>query len=231
MQAKYLVADPRDADAIKQVSRAITAWDPMLSLRFSRGELLYNGIYTSYGLSIGDPTTLSFRERRQAVNRGDAIVMPPSVRVASQPAADFLWICYEGLTPAHLSGPAGLELGIEHFAFDGGPEDRSICGRRREVLPVTDLRHRVQYHFVEIQNPEPHTHADMVELYYVLSGEGEVRVGPTVDQLTAVPVRAGQILAVGPGLFHLASDGLGRCIWFLYSEISHRRRVKESLAK
>ncbi len=228
MQGKHFVADARDAEAVKQASKAITAWDPMLSLKFSRGELLYNGIFTSYGLSIGEPATLSFRERRQTMNRGDAIVMPPSVRVAAQPAAEFLWICYEGLAPEHLRGQAGLELGFEQFAFDARTGDRSICGRRREVLPVSDLRHRVQYHFVEIENAEPHTHADMVELYFVLTGAGDVRVGPSLEKLSAVPVRAGQILAVGPGLYHVASDGLGMCIWFLYNEVAHRRRVRES---
>ncbi len=58
MQGKYLGADARDADAVKQVSRAITAWDPLLSLKCTRGESLYGGILVSYGLSIGGPTTL-----------------------------------------------------------------------------------------------------------------------------------------------------------------------------
>jgi oxalate decarboxylase/phosphoglucose isomerase-like protein (cupin superfamily) len=70
----------------------------------------------------------------------------------------------------------------------------------------------------------------MVELYYVLSGEGDVRVGADLDQLTSVPVRAGQIFAVGPGLYHVASDGLGMCVWFLYDEMAHRRRVREASA-
>jgi mannose-6-phosphate isomerase-like protein (cupin superfamily) len=226
MQGKYHVADARDADAVKQVSRAITAWDPLLSLKFTRGESLYGGILVSYGLSIGEPATLSFRDRRQPVNPGDAIVMPPSVRVAAQPAAEFVWISYEGLAPEHLRGPDGLALGFDHFSFNGGAADQSICGQRRQVLPTTDLRYRVQYHFVEIENAEPHTHADMVEFYYVMSGEGEVRVGPSLDQLASVPIRAGQLLVVGPGLYHVASNGLGMCIWFLYNEMAHRRRQR-----
>jgi mannose-6-phosphate isomerase-like protein (cupin superfamily) len=230
MQGKHFVADARDADAVKQMSRAITAWDPLLSLKFTRGESLYGGILVSYGLSIGEPTTLSFRDRRQPVSPGDAIVLLPSVRVAAQPAGEFLWICYEGLAPEHSRGPEGLALGFEQFAFSSGAADQSICGKRRQVLPTTDLRHRVQYHFVEIENAEPHTHADMVEFYYVLSGEGEVRVGPAQEQLTGVPIRAGQIIAVGPGLFHVPSNGLGMCIWFLYTELAHRRRVREAAA-
>lgn len=227
MQGKYLVADARDAEAVKQVSRAITAWDPLLSLKFTRGESLYGGILVSYGLSIGEPTTLTFRDRTQQVAPADAIVLPPSVRVAASPPAEILWFCYEGLAPEHLRGPEGLAVGFEHFSFGGGAADKSICGKRRQVLPTTDLRYRVQYHFVEIENAEPHTHADMVELYYVLTGEGEVRVGSSPDQLTGVPIHAGQVLAVGPGLFHVPSNGLGMCIWFLYNEMAHRRRVRE----
>ena len=228
MRGKYLIADARDAEGVKQISRAITAWDPLLSLKYTRGESLYGGILVSYGLSIGEPTTLAFRDRSQLMNSGDAIVLPPSVRVAAQPAADVLWICYEGLAPEHLRGPEALALGFEHFSFANGTADQSICGNRRQVLPTTDPRYRVQYHFVEIENAEPHTHDDMVELYYVLSGEGEVRVGSSQDQLTGVPIRTGQLLVVGPGLFHVPSNGLGMCIWFLYNEMAHRRRVREA---
>lgn len=228
MQGKYLVADARDAEAVKQISRAITAWDPLLSLRFTRGESLYGGILVSYGLSIGEPTTLSFRDRAQQVHPADAIVLPPSVRVAASRPGEFLWICHEGLAPEHLRGPEGLVVGFEHFSFGGGSRDKSICGKRRQVVPTTDLRYRVQYHFVEIENAEPHTHADMVELYYVLSGTGEVQIGSSADQLTGIPIRAGQVLAVGPGLYHVPSNGLGMCIWFLYTEMAHRRRVREA---
>jgi mannose-6-phosphate isomerase-like protein (cupin superfamily) len=226
MKGQYFVADARDSDAVKQISRAITAWEPLLSLKFTRGESLYGGILVSYGLSIGEPTSLTFRDRYRNTNSGDAIVLVPSVRVAANPAAEVLWFSHEGLAPEHLRGPEGLALGFEHFSLAGGAEDQSICGRRRQVIPTTDLRYRVQYHFVEIDNAEPHTHDDMVELYYVLSGKGEVRVGPSQDQLTGVPIHAGQLLAVGPSLFHVPSNGLGMCIWFLYNEMAHRRRLR-----
>jgi mannose-6-phosphate isomerase-like protein (cupin superfamily) len=228
MQNKYLVADARDPDAVKQISRAITAWDPLLSVRVAIGESLYGGVLSSYCLCIGDQTTLSFRERRALVDRGDAIVLAPSVRVAAQPASEFLCIGYEGLAPEHLRGPAGLALGFEHFSFGRAIADRSICGNRRQVLPSDDLRHRVQYHFVEIDSAEPHTHADMVKLYYVLSGDGEVRIGPAEGQLSGVPIHVGQLLVVGPGLFHIPSNGLGMCVWFLCSEMAHRRRLREA---
>jgi mannose-6-phosphate isomerase-like protein (cupin superfamily) len=228
MKGTYLVMDARDPDAVKQCSRAITAWDPLLSLKVSSGQSLYGGILTSYGLSIGPQATVTFRDRAQVVQTGDAIVLPPSVRVAAEPATEFLWICYEGLAPEHLRGPAGVALGFEHFSFARATEDRSICGNRRQVLPTNDLRYRVQYHFVEIENAEPHTHTDMVELYYVLSGTGELRVGAAQEQLTAVPIRAGQLIIVGPGLYHVPSNGLGMCIWFLYSEMAHRRREGSS---
>jgi len=228
MQGNYHLADVQDLDAVKSMSRAITSWDPLLSLKVGHGESLYDGVRTCYGLNVGAETTLAFRDRKELAKTGDAIVMPPAVRVAAFPAADFVWVCHEGLAPEHLRGAAGLAMGFEHFSLALGHEDRSICGHRREVLPVTDLRHRVHYHFVEISNPEPHLHADMVELYYVLGGEGNVRIGPSLDQLTEVPVRADHLLAVGPGLYHVASDGLRMCIWFLYNEAAHRRRVREA---
>ncbi len=230
MNGNYLTAGARDSEAIKQLSRAITAWDPMLSIKFTRGDALYGGIMTTYGLAIGDPTMISFRGREQSVNPGDAIVMPPSVRVSANSQAEFLWICYEGLAPEHLRGPDGLAVGFEHFSFRDGATDTSICGARRQVLPTNDLRYRVQYHFVNIANAEPHTHANMVELYYVLSGAGEVQIGPAQTELTSVPIRAGQVLAVGPGLYHVPSNGLGMCIWFLYAEMAHRRRVRDAVA-
>jgi mannose-6-phosphate isomerase-like protein (cupin superfamily) len=228
MKDQYLVADTRDSEAVKRVSRSITMWDPLLSLKVSSSESLYGGILTSYGLCIGQAATLTFRERAQRVGPGDVIVVPPSVRISAQPATEFLWICYEGLAPEHLRGPVGLAVGFEHFSFGTASADRSICGNRRQVLPAHDLRHRVQYHFVEIENAEPHTHTDMVELYYVLSGEGELRVGPTQEQLSSVPIRSGQLIAVGPGLYHIPTNRLGMCVWFLYNEMAHRRRIRES---
>jgi mannose-6-phosphate isomerase-like protein (cupin superfamily) len=231
MNGKYMSCDVRDTAALSQLSRAITSWDPLLSLKFSRGESLYGGILTSYGLCVGQASTLTFRDRTSSVHPGDAIVLAPSIRVACQPASEFLWICYEGLAPEHLRGAAAVAAGMEHFPFEAAGDSRSICGARREVLPATDLRHRVQYHFVVIDRPEPHTHQDMVELYYVQSGTGEVRIGPTMQDLSTVTVAAGQVLAVGPGLFHVPSDGLGMCIWFLYHETAHRRRVREAAAR
>lgn len=228
MQGKFLVVPARESESVKQLSRAITAWDPLLSIRYTRGDSMYGGILTSYGLSIGSPMTLKFRDRLQSIEPGDAVVLAPSVRIACEPIAEFVWISYEGLAPEHLRGAAGVETGFEYFPLGAGTENRSICGSRREVLPVTDLRHRVQYHFVEIENAQPHSHTDMVELYYVLSGTGIVRIGPTAEQLSDVPVQAGQLLAVGPGLIHQPTDGFRMCIWFLYNEQAHRRRVREA---
>ena len=71
----------------------------------------------------------------------------------------------------------------------------------------------------------------MIELYYVLYGEGDIRIGASLDKLSTVPLRPGTLLAVGPGLYHLASDGLGMCIWFLYSEMAHRRRVRAAASR
>jgi mannose-6-phosphate isomerase-like protein (cupin superfamily) len=224
MQNNYRIADAADSDALKQMSRAITAWDPLLSLSVIRGEALYGGILTSYCLNIGAATTLTFRESRAYVQPGDAVVLPPSVRAAVQPPGAFLSIGHEGLAPEHLRGSAGLTLGFEHFSLDRAAADRSVCGNRRQVLPMHDLRYRVQYHFVQIDSAEPHTHSDMVELYYVLEGKGELRIGTDPNVLTPVPVQAGCILAVGPGLFHVPSNGLGMCVWFLYNEMAHRRR-------
>jgi mannose-6-phosphate isomerase-like protein (cupin superfamily) len=225
VKSQYLIADVHDADEIKRVSRAITNWDPLLSLKVTRGESLYGGILTSYGLSIGHETTLSFRDRSQRIRTGDAIVVPPSLRIAAQPSADFLWICYEGLAPEHLRGQEGLAAGFDHFSLEQSVIDQSICGQCRPVLPTDDLRYRVQYHYVETENAQPHTHADMIELYYVLSGEGEMRTGLDMQELAAVPVRSGQVMAIGPELYHLPSNGLGLCIWFLSSEMAYRRRA------
>src|SRR5262245_51517758 len=158
MHHKHLICDARDVAAVRQISRAITAWDPLLSLSFSRGETLYGGVNTTYGLCIGQQTTLSFREHQSEVKAGDAIVLAPSVRLVARPATEFLCIGYEGLAPEHLRGSNGLAVGFEYFSFGHTSGDRSICGRRQQVIPADDLRHRVQYHFVEIDNAEPHTH-------------------------------------------------------------------------
>ncbi len=227
MQGKYLVADPRNPESLKQLSKAITAWDPLLSLRFSSGESLYGGILVCYGLSIGPPTTLAYRDRRQAMEPGDAIVMPPSVRVAAQPAAELLWLCYEGLAPEHLRGADGIAVGFEHFSLAAAAWEAIERGRRRRVLPTADLRHRLHYHFVEVEKDDSGASTDGVQLHYVLAGEGELRIGPP-DQPATVAVRAGTLVAIGPGVSCAIGNGLGVCTWLLASEVAHRRRVREA---
>lgn len=52
----------------------------------------------------------------------------------------------------------------------------------------------------------PNSHARATEVFLVLSGEGEARLGGTV-----VPLRAGSMLAVPPGTEHvIANTGPGR---------------------
>lgn len=225
MQDTHLVIDPRDPEAIKQLARAITAWDPLLSVKFSRGESLYDGVKVCYGVSIGGPTTLAFRERRQAVEPGDVLVMPPSVRIAAAPAAEFFWVCHEGLAPEHLRGPAAIANGFEHFAKSAASESISHGSRQREVLPISDFRHRLHYRTVEFVLAEPVAPAEVVELCYVWS-DGAFRIGPASDQLTAVPVQAGQVVAIGPGICREASAGLSFGVWRLFTEVAHRRRVR-----
>ncbi len=227
MQGQYLVGEARDSETIQVMSRAISAWSSLLSLKVTQGDALYDGVRTCYGCSIGGPSTLCFGKHQAELRPGDAIVVPPAVRVAARPPAELFWACYEGLAPEHLRGPLGQKNGFEHFAWSPPAADPSR-GMIREVVPLNDLRHRLHYHFLETRSNEPRVHSDMVQLVYVLHGEGELRVGPSAGELNRVPVRPGMLVAIGPALYQLASDGLGLCVWFLTSEMGHRRRVREA---
>jgi mannose-6-phosphate isomerase-like protein (cupin superfamily) len=229
MKGNYYAARLGDAGAVAAMSKALTAWDPLLSLRVLQGAALYDGCLTSY-LTAAGSCTLSFRDHRAAVNPGDAVVLPASVRIAVDPPGEFVSLRHEGLAPEHMRGPFPSRSGFEHRPLNRHQTAPSICGTRSEVIPDSDLRYRLQYHFVEIHNPKPHTHDAMTEFYYVLSGKGQIGVGPAPDQLTPVAVEPGTMLAVGPGLFHVPSDGLGLCIWFLYPEVTHRQRLRAANA-
>jgi len=231
MRGKYLLASVTEPASVDELSGAISRWDPLISLLLSESPFLYDGVRTVYGLCVGGSTQVSFGGRRERVERGDALVVAPGVRVSLEPATAFLCICDEGLAPEPLRSTGPQPLGYQHFKLDRDKQERSICGRRTLVIPEDDVRYRVQYHFVQTSSATPHKHEQMLELLVVLEGEGLVRLGPAEQELTEERVEPGTVVAVGPGLFHVPTDGLGICVWFVYEEVAHLRRRRERLQK
>lgn len=229
MIGTFVEAHVSDAPSVLAMSKALTAWDPLLSLRVLRGGALYDGCLTSYATATAH-TTLAFRDHRVEVAPGDAIVFPPSVRIAMVPPGEFVALRHEGLAPEQMRGTYPSQYGFSHHGLQSADSSESICGRRRTVIPDTDLRFRMQYHFVETRSAEVHSHEEMTEFYLVLSGTGDIRVGRSASELMPVAVRPGSLLLVGPGMSHVPTDGLGLAIWFLYREMVHKCRIRDSVA-
>jgi mannose-6-phosphate isomerase-like protein (cupin superfamily) len=82
------------------------------------------------------------------------------------------------------------------------PKERSTCGWRHLLISRQDRGQGVAAwaHAVDIDGAREHYHKRSTELYYVLEGEGTVRLDG-VDH----PVRKGSMVHIPPGVVHGAA--------------------------
>ena len=79
------------------------------------------------------------------------------------------------------------------------PRERSTCGYRHRLLSREDRDKGVAAwaHAVDIDGAREHYHKVGTELYYVLEGEGAVRLNAV-----EYPVRKGSLVHIPPGVLH-----------------------------
>ncbi len=79
------------------------------------------------------------------------------------------------------------------------PTERSTCGHRYKLISTQDRDAGVAAwaHVVDIDGAKEHYHKVGTELYYVLDGEGSVRLHGQDH-----PVRKGSIVHIPPGVVH-----------------------------
>ncbi|MDX1565856.1 MAG: cupin domain-containing protein [Phycisphaeraceae bacterium] len=81
------------------------------------------------------------------------------------------------------------------------PSEQSTCGKRVRLISEGDDGVAAWAHAVEIDGgASDHFHKKTTEIYYVLAGEGTVRLDRAEH-----PVTAGSIVHIPPGVVHGAS--------------------------
>lgn len=85
---------------------------------------------------------------------------------------------------------------------DDAPCERSACGHRYRLISREDAGAGVAAwaHVVDINDSTMHFHKEGTELYYVLEGEGTIRLDG-VDH----PLRRGTMVHIPPGVTHSAT--------------------------
>lgn len=91
--------------------------------------------------------------------------------------------------------PPSTALLIRHEGE--APRERSTCGWRHLLVSRQDSNVAAWAHAVDIDGAREHYHRVATELYYVLEGEGTVRLNG-VDH----PVRQGSLVHIPPGVVH-----------------------------
>jgi quercetin dioxygenase-like cupin family protein len=93
--------------------------------------------------------------------------------------------------------PATLALLVRHEGE--GRRERSACGWRDRLISREDRDQPVAawVHTVDIDGSREHFHKRTTELYYVLEGQGSVRLNGV-----ETPVRKGSLLHIPPGIVH-----------------------------
>ncbi len=77
------------------------------------------------------------------------------------------------------------------------PKEKSTCGWRYRLISREDHDAAAWAHVVDIDGAKEHYHKQGTELYYVLEGEGAVRLDG-VEQ----PVHKGSMVHIPPGVVH-----------------------------
>jgi quercetin dioxygenase-like cupin family protein len=77
------------------------------------------------------------------------------------------------------------------------PRERSSCGWRHLLLSRQDRGVAAWAHAVDIDGAREHYHRRATEIYYVLEGEGTVRLDGVEH-----PVRRGSLVHIPPGVVH-----------------------------
>jgi mannose-6-phosphate isomerase-like protein (cupin superfamily) len=79
------------------------------------------------------------------------------------------------------------------------PSEASTCGRRYRLISVQDARDGVAAwtHVVDIDGSREHYHKRGTELYYVLEGEGAIRLDGQ-----EYAIRKGSVVHIPPGVVH-----------------------------
>ena len=100
---------------------------------------------------------------------------------------------------AEAEGPAidskGLVTLVRHE--DRSTRERSTCGWRYRLISEGDENNVAWVHVVDIDGAKPHYHKRAIELYYVLEGEGTIRLD---GQECAI--HKGSVVQIPPGVIH-----------------------------
>ena len=95
------------------------------------------------------------------------------------------------------SSPSPGPLLVRHEGHT--PRERSACGWRDRLISREDVAaHPAAWaHAVDIDGAREHYHKRATELYYVVEGEGIVRLDGVEH-----PVRTGSLVHIPPGVLH-----------------------------
>jgi mannose-6-phosphate isomerase-like protein (cupin superfamily) len=97
-----------------------------------------------------------------------------------------------------MSEPQPLVTLVRHEAE--APKERSTCGWRYRLISRGDSDTAAWVHTVDIDGSKEHFHKRATEIYYVLEGQGTIRLDG-VDH----PIRKGSCVHIPPGVVHGAT--------------------------
>lgn len=103
--------------------------------------------------------------------------------------------------PSRMSNPKPISPALVRHESDS-PKERSTCGWRHLLISRQDKAQGVAAwaHAVDIDGAREHYHKRSTELYYVLEGEGTVKLDGVEHS-----VRRGSLVHIPPGVVHGAS--------------------------
>jgi mannose-6-phosphate isomerase-like protein (cupin superfamily) len=101
----------------------------------------------------------------------------------------------------NVEAVGGTSATVRRLAEQG--EWRSTCGMRRDLLAAVE-HGPVRIHVLRIHDSRKHWHRRTIEYYFVTEGLGEIEL----DDET-VPIAAGDLVVVPPGVWHTSRPAPG----------------------
>ncbi len=203
----YRVASLDDPRGVAAVSALVRDWEPGLELyRPPRDALLYESDGTLYAVALGDAMTFRTDRRAVAIRKGDAVVVPRAFAVDAGPDVDLLAVRHDGPPPDHFRERFIQVWGFEHFPAP--PPDPARHGST-EVIPTTDVRHRIPYAVVDVKSAVKSVSVEGREavVFLGLQGGTEVLLEGSGGE-TRVSLPPGSLLVVLPaGRCRVAGEG------------------------
>ncbi|MHC5538530.1 hypothetical protein ACYOEI_09905 [Singulisphaera rosea] len=198
MNGRIFVARRDDLDAWQELGRAVQEWEPTLEPYILPPHAqLFEPDGTLYAIALSANHSVSHNRRVRSIGLGDMIVIPRGLAFDVEPEVRMLGIRHDGPQPIHFRERFIQVWGFEHVPIPRTESEASVKGNMAEVIPTSDVRHRLIYDVWNSSGGCSDTFTTEFNVVLLIGLTEETRVLPAEGESTELA--PGDCVAIGPG--------------------------------